>query len=211
MRDEVGCAVFDRLQGLLTGHDKRPFHELQEDRREELNAAFGQAMTEAHQKLTKKGADTIQVLENWLAHSAKKTLAGGRAVDPEARKRQRRKKIPQTVTSDDGQLPAGEPDISIADSIEESEHFYPSQQKNEEYVHLQNYPINKEEASNVDTLSTAELSEFVGTLSDQQKAILGPLFVNPYLSNGELAKRFNLTPQRIGQIRKKISELWESR
>jgi hypothetical protein len=79
---------------------------------------------------------------------------------------------------------------------------------------LLNHPNDGEASSNIDTLSAAEISEFVGILSDQQKAIFGPLFmkfVNPYLSNGELAKRFKLTPQRIGQIRKEISELWENR
>lgn len=210
IRQEVGGAVFDRLYGLFQGRDNRPFNKLPENRRDELNAAFGQAMVEAHRKLARIGAEEIQYLERWLAHSAKIILAGGRAVDPETRKRQRRKRKTQSAENDDRQIPGKEPDISIADWIEWSEHFDPSQQETEEHDSLQSHPKNKEEASNVDTLSTAELSEFVASLTDQQKAILGPLFIDPYLSNGELAKRFNLTPQRIGQIRKEIEKLWES-
>ena len=279
MHYEVGRAVFDKVHELLMGHDKRPFHELQDDRREGLNAAIGQAMKEAHHKLANKGADTIQILEHWLVHSAKIILAGGRAIDPGLRKRQRRErkqqklpsevkecpfchcvldKIPPVICSHCGTAIPGEkksynPQAKRVRTkrngpSRQSAEFEQSQpgplepdqerdctqgfsrvsQEDEEYDSPKNHSNDRKAADtpltterevlypygdrgDEDTLAAAELSEFVGTLSDQQKAILGPLFINPHLSNEELAKRFNLTPQRIGQIRKDVKERWECR
>ena len=203
----VGTAVFDRLQGFLKGTDKRQFDQLSEKKRERLNAAIGQAMYEAHQLLARKGADAIQFLERWLVHSAKMILAGERAVDPEVRKSQRRKKKASQVIRNEEQEPAiSLPSIRRAFDPNQLEH-----DENKGYSSLQNHPTTIEEVSNLDILSTVEFREFISTLSDQQKAILGPLLINPYLSNKALAEHIDLTPQRIGQIKQQIQDLWKNR
>jgi|CXWL01.1.fsa_nt_gi hypothetical protein len=203
-RIDVGDAVFNRLYELFQDPRGSLFNELPEERREELNSAFGQAMHEAHGKLVRAGVERIQQLEHYIAHSAKIILKGGRAVDPEVRKRQRAKKKAQLSSLDDNDATSSTPHDS---SPWENESYL----KSEEDPSPSSSKTPKEQISNQDTFHTAELSEFVRTLSDQQKAIFFPLLLNPHLTNKELAPNFNLTPQRIGQIRAEIEKAWRSR
>ena len=222
IRQEVGHAVFDRLYGLFQGRDTRPFSMLPENRRDELNAAFGQAMGEAHSKLARIGAEEIQCFERWLAHSARLILRGKRAVDPETKKRQRREqrnpaaqkeRLSEVEGTEADEGSTGSTSAGAVPQLERPANrpimMAPPRPRTTKSLPRSWAPLADDHADD-DPFSTVNFKEFVRRISDQQKAILGPLLINPYLSNGELAKHFNLTPQRIGQIRKEIEKLWES-
>lgn len=220
LRDEVAGAVLDRFKYFWKELSLSPIV-LDPKRREALETAGGEAYVETHKRLSRHGAHTIQQLENYLVRSMQKILKGERALDPEQRKRERRRKKEQIAAEDETLGVIQEEEIGPSgfeiDEVDTLHHDSSPMSPERAFIQLPS-SINEEDdaptseaRANENPMSTAELAEFVRTLSDQQKDVFVPLLQDPTLTNKDLALRRGCTPRRIAQIRDDILRLWNSR
>jgi hypothetical protein len=189
--DGVAVALFARFTHFWPAM-KAP-EELDEKRRAAFDAAFEQAYLDTHRRVSKAGVHAIQQLEHYLVNSAKRILSGGRAVDPQVRKQQRRQKA--------GKASEG---AALADQAESPQSLDDIQR-----LELEDFIEDKvADPKSLDDIQRLELEDFIHRLPDRQKAVLGPLLADPTLTHEQLAAQLGCSTKHIRNIRKEVRNIW---
>jgi hypothetical protein len=231
LRDEIAQGVFARMKHFWP--ELQRAQNLDPARREALDSACGEAYMQAHQRLSRAGADTIEQLEHWLVATMHRLLKGGRLLDPEKRRKERRAKKKgaaqkERFSEEEATCTAAEEDEGVVGSTPEVDEHQLDREELDPCRDLQRaFCATGEEGEALDLLpgqrpvheatsaddpsQTAELTEFLSTLPARHRAVFGDLRANPTLTNEDLASFHGLTPRRIAQILDEVLYRWNHR